>query len=48
MGVAQEEVDEDFDFEEAIKDIHIELEGLNDEAAILAASISKNFKELIG
>ncbi len=48
IGVAPEEVDEDFDFEEAIKDIHVELEGLNEEASELAATIAKNFKELIG
>ena len=27
VGVAPEEVDEDFDFEEALRDIHVELEG---------------------
>lgn len=46
VGVAPEEVDEEFDFEEALKDIHIELEGLNQEAAELAAHIAQNFKEL--
>lgn len=48
VGVAPEEIDEDFDFEEAVKDIHVELEGLNEEASELAATIAKNFKELIG
>jgi len=48
VGVAPEEVDEDFDFEEAMRDIHMELEGLNDEAAELAKTIAKNFLELIG
>lgn len=48
VGVAPEEPDEDFDFEETIKDIHIELDGLNEEAAELAKTIAKNFKELIG
>ena len=33
VGVAPEEVDEDFDFEEALRDIHVELEDLNAEAA---------------
>ena len=47
VGVAPEEEDEDFDFEEALRDIHIEIEGLNAEAAELAAKISNNFKELI-
>ena len=46
VGVAPEEVDEEFDFEEDIRDIHIELEGLNAEAAELAKMIQKNFKEL--
>lgn len=46
VGVAPEEVDEDFDFEEALREIHIELEGLNSEAVELAATIKKNFEEL--
>jgi type I restriction enzyme M protein len=46
VGVAPEEVDEDFDFEEAIHDIHVELEELNQEAAELAATIKKNFEGL--
>ena len=46
VGVAPEEVDEDFDFEEALRSIHIDLQGLNDEAAGLAAQIAKNFEEL--
>ncbi|MFN3130277.1 N-6 DNA methylase [Roseibium sp.] len=46
VGVAPEEDDEDFDFEEALRDIHLELAGLNDEAALLAAQIQKNFEEL--
>lgn len=46
VGVAPEEVDEEFDFEEALRDIHIELEGLNAEAAELAGIIQKNFQEL--
>jgi type I restriction enzyme M protein len=46
VGVAPEEDNEDFDFEEALRDIHVELEGLNDEASSLAASIKKNFEEL--
>lgn len=46
VGVAPEEEDDDFDFEEALRDIHIELEGLNDEAVDLAAKIKKNFEEL--
>jgi type I restriction enzyme M protein len=46
VGVAPEEVDEDFDFEETLRDIHIELAGLNIEAVDLAAKIAKNFEEL--
>jgi type I restriction enzyme M protein len=39
-------VDEDFDFEEALRSIHIDLKGLNEEAADLAARIARNFEEL--
>jgi len=46
VGVAPEEEDEDFDFEETLRDIHVELEDLNLEAARLAATIKKNFEEL--
>ena len=46
VGVAPEVEDDGFDFEEALRDIHIELEGLNAEAAELATRISRNFKEL--
>ena len=46
VGVAPEEVDEDFDFEAALRDIHVELQGLNEEAVELAAKIARNFEEL--
>lgn len=46
VGVAPEEVDEEFDFEEALREIHVELEDLNAEAVQLAATIRKNFEEL--
>lgn len=46
VGVTPEEEDEDFDFEEALRDIHIELVGLNAEASELAAQIQRNFEEL--
>ena len=46
VGVAPEEVDEDFDFEETLREIHVELEDLNAEAVTLAAIIKKNFEEL--
>lgn len=38
--------DDDFDYEERLAEIHIELEGLNEEAISLANTISDNFKEL--
>jgi type I restriction enzyme M protein len=46
VGVAPEEADEDFDFEEALRAIHIDLKGLNEEAVELAARIVRNFEEL--
>src|SRR5207249_9152111 len=46
VGVAPAEVDDDFDFEQAISDIHIELADLNQEAVALAKKIQKNFEEL--
>jgi len=46
VGVAPVEVDEDFDFEETLREIHVELEDLNAEAVELAATIKKNFEEL--
>jgi type I restriction enzyme M protein len=36
----------DFDFEEALREIHVELEDLNAEAVRLAAVIKRNFEEL--
>lgn len=46
VGVAPEEIDEDFDFEETMRTIHAELAGLNEEASDLAKKISENFKGL--
>ena len=46
VGVAPEEENQDFDFEEALRSIHIDLRGLNEEAAKLAARIHQNFTEL--
>jgi len=43
VGVAPEEEDEEFDFEGVMRDIHVELAGLNEEAAGLAAQIQRNF-----
>ncbi|WP_245601534.1 N-6 DNA methylase [Sedimentitalea nanhaiensis] len=47
VGVAPEVEDEDFDFDATIKEIHLELETLNAEAAELAELIAANFEELI-
>lgn len=46
VGVAPPEEDEDFDFEQTLRDIHAELTDLNKEAAELAAKIQENFAEL--
>ena len=46
VGVAPEEEDENFDFEETLREIHVELEDLNAEAAMLAGTIKKKFEEL--
>ena len=45
VGVAPEKEHEDFDFEEALRSIHIDLKGLNEEAVALAARIARNFEE---
>jgi type I restriction enzyme M protein len=46
VGVAPAEVDEDFDFEQAMRDIHVELADLNREACALASKIQSNFEAL--
>jgi len=46
VGVVPEVEDEDFDFEEALRDIHVELQDLNTEAVELAGTIARNFDEL--
>jgi len=45
VGVAALEEDEDFDFEQTLRDIHTELKDLNKEATDLAAKIHENFEE---
>jgi len=35
------------DYEERLNEIHIELDGLNEEAVALAKSISENFKDVV-
>ncbi len=39
--------DDDFDYEERLNEIHIELEGLNEEAIALANAIAENFKTVL-
>ncbi|MDA8254887.1 MAG: N-6 DNA methylase [Betaproteobacteria bacterium] len=46
VGVAPAEVDHDFDFEQTLRDIHVELADLNREAVELAGKIQENFEEL--
>jgi type I restriction enzyme M protein len=46
VAVAPPEEDEDFDFEEALREIHIGLADLNKEAQQLAKTIQQNFEEL--
>jgi type I restriction enzyme M protein len=46
VGVAPAEVDEDFDFEQTLRDLHVELADLNREAVGLAAKIQANFEGL--
>ena len=46
VGVAKEEEDENFNFEETMREIHGELADLNVEAAELAVTIARNFEAL--
>jgi len=46
VGVAPAEVDDDFDFEQTLRDMHIELADLNLESVDLALRIQSNFEEL--
>jgi len=46
IGVAPEEVDEEFDIAEALREIHVELEDLNATSVALAATIKRNFEDL--
>lgn len=46
VGVDTSTTDEDFDYQERLAEIHLELEGLNEEAFALAKTISENFKLL--
>jgi type I restriction enzyme M protein len=46
VGVAPPEVDDDFDFEQMLRDIHTELADLDKEAVELAEKIRANFEEM--
>lgn len=46
VGVAPPEVDDDFDFEQTLREIHVELADLNRESVELAARIQENFEGL--
>jgi type I restriction enzyme M protein len=46
VGVAPPEEDEDFDFEQTLRDIHLELADLNKDATELAAKVQENFEGL--
>jgi type I restriction enzyme M protein len=46
VGAAPEVEHEDFDFEETLRDIHIELQDLNGQAVELAGKIATNFEGL--
>ena len=46
VGVAPEDEDEEFDFQDSLRSIHIDLQELNKEATELAARIARNFEEL--
>ncbi len=47
VDAAPEERDSEFDFEDALRAIHIDIQGLNEEAQELANSIARNFEELV-
>jgi type I restriction enzyme M protein len=46
VGVDTRTNDDEADYEERLREIHLELDGLNEEAIALAKTISENFKEL--
>ena len=46
VGVALEEKNEDFDFAEMLRSIHVELKDLNEHVVKLLAQISRSFEEL--
>ena len=48
VGVAAQDEDDEQDFEERMREIHLELASLNEEAVELASVIANNFEELFG
>ena len=46
VGVAPEEQDEDFELEETLRSIRVELKDSNEHAVRLATQISRSFEEL--
>jgi type I restriction enzyme M protein len=46
VGVTPAEVDEEFDFVQTLRDIHLELADQNRESVDLAVKIQTNFEEL--
>ena len=46
VGVAPEEESDDFDFEEVLRSIHLDLKDLNHQAGELATQINRNLEEL--
>ena len=46
VGVTPEEENDEFDFEQTIREIHAEFIELNSESVHLAAEIRRNFEEL--
>lgn len=48
VGVAAQDEDDEQDFEERMREIHLELASLNEEAVELAGIIQANFEELFG
>jgi type I restriction enzyme M protein len=47
VGLAPSEVDDDFNFEQAMREIHFELAELNEESASLSLMIQSNLEEFI-
>lgn len=46
VGIAPEELDQNFDYLESLRDLHADLSDLNDQAAALATTIQDNLQEL--